>query len=249
MLELLIKNAEIIDGMGNPVFIADVGIANQHIARIATNISQDTNQTIIADGLILSPGFIDPHMHSDLTVFGRQGKGSSIHQGVTTEIIGNCGMSAAPLNTASLADLQALSMGIDIKYNWKSMADYLDCLKEIGIINNIVPLVGHSNVRNLVMGSTNQKPTTEQQQEMGKLVEEAMEQGARGFSTGLFYPPGFFANTDEIISLAKVAGKHGGIYPTHIRNESDQVLTAADEAIEIGLKAEIKVEYSHAKLW
>jgi N-acyl-D-amino-acid deacylase len=187
-------------------------------------------------------------MHSDLTVFGNQRADSSIHQGVTTEIIGNCGMSAAPLNADSLGDLKALSMGIDIKYNWKSMADYLELLKKTGITVNMVPLLGHSNVRNLVMGNNNRKPTPEQQQEMENLVEEAMEQGARGLSTGLYYPPGLYAEINEIIGLAKTAAKHGGIYASHIRNESDRVLAAVKEAIEIGVQAEIQVEYSHVKI-
>ena len=248
MLELLIKNAEIIDGTGTPGFIADVGIADQHIVRIATNIFQEANQTIVADGFTLTPGFIDPHMHSDLTVFNNRGADSSVHQGVTTEIIGNCGMSAAPLSAGSIGDLKALSIGIEIEYNWNSMAEYLERLEKPGIAVNMATLLGHSAVRSFVMAYENRKPTPEQQLEMENLVEEVMEEGACGLSSGLFYPPGLYADTNEVIGLAKAAAKHGGIYASHIRNESEQVLAAVEEAIEIGIQAEIQVEYSHVKI-
>jgi N-acyl-D-amino-acid deacylase len=248
MLDILIKNAEIIDGTGKSGFKADVGIVDQRIVEIAVSISQEANQTIVAEGLHLAPGFIDPHMHSDLTVFGNRRAESSIHQGVTTEIIGNCGLSAAPMSGASVGDLQALSMGIEIDITWKSMAEYLEHLQKTGMAVNIVPLIGHSNVRGSVMGYDNVNLTTEQQVKMENLVDDAMEQGARGISTGLFYPPGFFAHKKEIIGLAKIVAKHGGIYASHIRSESDRVLKAVEEAIEVGKQAEIQVQYSHVKI-
>jgi len=248
MLNILIKNAEIIDGTGKPGFKADVGIVDQRIVIIAESISQEANQTIMAEGLHLAPGFIDPHTHSDLTVFGNRRAESSIHQGVTTQIIGNCGLSAAPMIGASVGDLQALSMGIGIDVKWKSMAEYLEHLQKTGMAINMVPLVGHSNVRSSVLGYDDVRPTPEQQVKMESLVEEAMEQGARGISTGLFYPPGFFADTKEIIGLARIVAKHGGIYASHIRSESDGVLKAVEETIEIGKQAEIQVQYSHVKI-
>jgi N-acyl-D-amino-acid deacylase len=248
MLDILIKNAEIIDGTGKSGFKADVGIVDQRIVEIAVSISQEANQTIVAEGLHLAPGFIDPHMHSDLTVFGNRRAESSIHQGVTTEIIGNCGLSAAPMSGASVGDLQALSMGIEIDITWKSMAEYLEHLQKTGMAVNIVPLIGHSNVRGSVMGYDNVNLTTEQQVKMENLVDEAMEQGARGISTGLFYPPGFYSHTKEIIGLARIVAKHGGIYASHIRSESDGVLKAVEEAIEVGKQAEIQVQYSHVKI-
>lgn len=248
MLDILIKNAEIIDGTGKSGFKADVGIVDQRIVEIAVSISQEANQTIVAEGLHLAPGFIDPHMHSDLTVFGNRLAESSIHQGVTTEIIGNCGLSAAPMSGASVGDLQALSMGIEIDITWKSMAEYLEHLQKTGMAVNIVPLIGHSNVRGSVMGYDNVNLTTEQQVKMENLVDEAMEQGARGISTGLFYPPGFYSHTKEIIGLARIVAKHGGIYASHIRSESDGVLKAVEEAIEVGKQAEIQVQYSHVKI-
>jgi N-acyl-D-amino-acid deacylase len=248
MLDILIKNAEIIDGTGKSGFKADVGIVDQRIVIIAVNISQEASQTIRAEGLCLVPGFIDPHMHSDLTVFGNQRAESSIHQGVTTQVIGNCGLSAAPMAGETVGDLQALSMGIDIGFKWESMAEYLEHLQKTGMAVNMVPLIGHSNVRGLVLGYDDVKPTPDQQVKMENLVDEAMEQGARGISTGLFYTPGFFAHTEEIIGLAGIVAKHGGIYASHIRSESDGVLKAVEEAIEIGKQAAIQVQYSHVKI-
>jgi N-acyl-D-amino-acid deacylase len=213
MLDILIKNAEIIDGTGKSGFKADVGIVDQRIVIIAVNISQEASQTIMAEGLCLAPGFIDPHMHSDLTVFGNQRAESSIHQGVTTQVIGNCGLSAAPMAGETVGDLQALSMGIDIGFKWESMAEYLEHLQKTGTAVNMVPLIGHSNVRGLVLGYDDVSPTPDEQVKMKNLVDEAMEQGARGISTGLFYTPGFFAHTKEIIGLAKVWQRQHGRFP------------------------------------
>jgi N-acyl-D-amino-acid deacylase len=248
MLDILIKNAEIIDGTGKSGFKADVGIKDQRIVEIGLNIPQEAKHTIDAKGLHLAPGFIDPHMHSDITVFGNPRAESSIHQGITTEICGNCGSSAAPLSNVSKGFLSALSMGVDKDMSWKSMAEYKDLVKKTGVSVNMVPMVGHSNVRGSVLGFDNVKPTSEQQKEMENILAEAMEQGARGMSTGLFYPPGFFADTEEVIGLAKIVSKYGGVYASHIRSESDKVLEAAEEAIEIGQQANVQVQYSHVKI-
>jgi len=248
MLNILIKKAKIVDGTGKPCFRADVGIVDKWIVMIANNISIEADQVIMAQGLHLTPGFIDPHMHSDLTLLGNRRAYSSIHQGVTTEIIGNCGFSAQPGTKKVAKEVQALSMGLNIDIAWESMAEYLEHLRKPGTAVNVVPLIGHSNIRGSVLGYEDIQPTPEQQGMMENLVEEAMEQGAHGISTGLYYPPGFFAHTKEIIGLAKVVAKHGGIYTSHIRSESDGVLKAVEEAIEVGKQAEIQVQYSHVKI-
>ena len=248
MLDILIKNAEIIDGTGKPSFRAEVGIVDKRIVLIANHISAEASQVILAQGLHLTPGFIDPHMHSDLTLFGNRQADSSIHQGVTTEIIGNCGLSAAPVTEKVAREVQVLAMGLNVDIAWKSMAEYLEYLQKLGIAVNVAPLIGHSNIRGSVLGYEDIQPIPEQLIMMENLVEETMEQGAHGISTGLFYPPGFFANTKEIIALAKVVAKYGGIYTSHIRSESDGVLKAAEEAIEVGIQAEIPVQYSHIKI-
>ena len=248
MLDILIKKAEIINGTGEASYMADVGISGGRIVRIAKDIESEAEKTIQGSGMCLAPGFIDPHMHSDLTLFGNQRAESSIRQGVTTEINGNCGMSAAPLMEQAVSEIEFLSGGLDIDIQWHSMGEYLERLERSGMALNVVPLVGHNTLRGSVVGFEAVTPSPDQQTDMENLLAEALEQGGRGLSTGLFYPPGSNANTDEVVGLAKVAARFGGIYATHIRNESDEVLSAAEEAIEIGLRAGLPVQVSHVKI-
>jgi N-acyl-D-amino-acid deacylase len=248
MLNLLIKNVEIIDGTGEASYAADVGVSGGRIVEIAKGIETEAERTIEGDGLYLAPGFIDPHMHSGLTLFGNKKAESSIRQGVTTEIVGNCGMSGAPLYGKAIDEVAFLKGGLDFDITWNSMGEYLEQLEKSGSSLNVVPLVGHNTIRQSVIGLGADAPTPEQQIEMETLMAEAMEQGGRGLSTGLFYPPGCYADTDEVIGLAKVAAKYGGIYATHIRSESDEVLSAAEEALDIGLQAGLPVEFSHIKI-
>lgn len=248
MLDILIKNAQIIDGSGKHAFQADVGIKEKRIVEIARNIELEAEQSIQADNLCLSPGLIDPHMHSDLTLFENSKAESSIRQGVTTEVIGNCGISAAPLSPKTSNEVKFLAGGFDIATNWGSMGEYIERLEKSEIALNVVPMVGHNTIRSMVLGFDDVQPTPEQQLEMEQQIEIAMEQGARGFSAGLFYPPGCYANTDEVIDLARIAGKHGGIFACHVRSESDKVLAAVKEIIEIGKQAEIQVQLSHVKI-
>jgi len=248
MLDILIKNGFVVDGTGKPAFKADVGIAEGRISIVAEGIEQEAKRTIQAQGLHLAPGFIDPHTHSDLTLLADPRAESKIRQGVTTEVIGNCGFSPAPLLGAAVEEVRAEAELLGIDVTWTSMAEYLEHLRSPGTAVNVMPLVGHNTVRGSVLGFDDVQPTTEQQAEMERLVAEAMEQGARGLSTGLFYPPGFYAHTEEVIGLARVAARRGGIYASHIRNESDRLLEAIAEAIEIAEQAEIRVEVAHLKL-
>jgi N-acyl-D-amino-acid deacylase len=248
MLDILIKNGVVVDGTGKPSFEADVGIAAGHIAVVAKEIEQEANRTIQAQGLHLAPGFIDPHTHSDLTLLVNPRAESKIRQGVTTEVIGNCGGSPAPLLGAAVDEARAGAMSLGLEVTWVSMAEYLERLRKPGTALNVVPLVGHNTVRGAVLGFDDVQPAPGQQAEMERLLAEAMEQGARGLSTGLFYPPGFYARTEEVIGLARVAARRGGIYATHVRSETNRLLEAVAEAIEIGRQAGIQVQISHVKL-
>jgi len=248
VLDIVIKNGIVVDGTGEPAFKADVGIVNDRIAVVAESIEQEAARTVEAAGLHLAPGFIDPHTHSDLPLLVDPRAESKIRQGVTTEVIGNCGFSPAPLMGASVEEMSAKAASLGLEVTWRSMADYLDRLRNPGTALNVVPLVGHNTVRGSVLGYDDVQPTPEQQAQMERVVSEAMEQGARGLSTGLFYPPGFYAQTAEVIGLARSAARHGGIYATHIRSESDTLLEAVAEAVEIGERAEIEVEIAHLKL-
>lgn len=248
MLDILIKNGIVVDGTGKPAFKADVGVAEGRIAVVADSVEQKAARTIEAQHLHLAPGFIDPHTHSDLPLLVDPRAESKIRQGVTTEVIGNCGFSPAPLLGAAIEEMRAKAQRFDLDVTWTSMAEYLDRLRNPGTALNVVPLVGHNTVRGSVLGYNDVQPTSEQQAEMERLVAEAMEQGARGLSTGLYYPPGYYAQTNELIGLAQMARRHGGIYASHIRSESGQWLDAINEAIEISEQAEIRVEVAHLKL-
>ena len=248
MLDILIKNGAVVDGTGKAVFKADVGVFDGRIAIVAPHIEQEAAHTVEAGGLHVAPGFIDPHTHSDLPLLVDPRAESKIRQGVTTEVIGNCGFSPAPLMGAAVGEMSAKAANLGLEVTWRSMAEYLDRLRNPGTALNVVPLLGHNTVRGSVLGYDDVQPTAEQQGAMERVVEEAMEQGARGLSTGLYYPPGYYAQTEEVIGLARAAARHGGIYASHVRNESDLVLEAIAEAIEIGEKAGIRVEIAHLKL-
>jgi N-acyl-D-amino-acid deacylase len=248
MLDILIKNGIVVDGTGKPAFKADVGVSEGRIAVVAGSVEQEAVCIIEARGLHLAPGFIDPHTHSDLSLLVDPRAESKIRQGVTTEVISNCGFSPAPLSGAAVEEVRARAKNLGLDVTWTSMSEHLDHLRNPGTALNVVPLVGHNTVRGSVLGYDDLQPTPEQQAKMEQVVAEAMEQGARGLSTGLYYPPGYYAQTEEVIGLARVAARYGGIYASHIRNESDGLLEAVAEAIEIGEKAEIGVEIAHLKV-
>ncbi|MCL4561713.1 MAG: D-aminoacylase [Chloroflexi bacterium] len=248
MLDLLITGALVLDGTGKMAFAADVGVATGRIVRVAPSIEQEAARTIDGKGLHLAPGFIDPHTHSDFTLLIDPRAESKVYQGVTTEVIGNCGSSPAPLLGAGLEDARQSEENSGLVIDWTGMGEYIARLKQAGTALNVVPLVGHNTIRAAVLGFEDVQPTPAQQAEMERLTTEAMQEGARGISTGLYYPPGFYARTEEVIGLARAAGRFGGIYASHIRSESDGLFDAVEEALEIGRQAEVRVEISHVKL-
>jgi N-acyl-D-amino-acid deacylase len=248
MLDILIKNGAVVDGTGRSIFRADVGVAGDRVVSVAESIDQEAARTIDARGLHVAPGFVDPHTHSDRPLLVDPTAQSKIRQGVTTEVIGNCGYSPAPATGAAVEEVGARAREMGIEVTWQSFGEYLDRMRDPGIALNVVPLVGHNTVRGAVIGYDAIQPTPEQQAEMERVVEEAMEQGARGLSTGLFYPPGYYARSEEVIGLAQAAGRHGGVYASHIRSESDTVLQAVAEATETAEQANVQTEIAHLKL-
>ena len=222
--DIIIRNGKIIDGTGNSWFYGDVAIKDGKIGRIGKLDKFSATKIIDAKGMIISPGFIDVHAHIENNVFERPTADNYIYNGVTTVVTGNCGGSAD--------DLKKFFFQID------SMHTSV----------NVASLVGHNTVRRLSMGLDNRPPTSIEQQKMDELVVQAMKEGALGLSTGLIYLPGMFANTDEVVSLAKATARHSGIYVSHIRNEASQVAEAITEAIDIGKQANIPVEISHFKV-
>ena len=248
--DILIEKGHIIDGAGNPWFRADVGVVGDHIEAIGRLGDANADRRIDARGLVVAPGFIDIHSHSDYTVLINPRVESKVRQGVTTEVVGNCGSSAAPMNDEVRAYREKYmrsQLGEEFEFNWETMEDYLNLVDGNGASFNVVPLVGQGTVRQNVMGYEDRPPTDAELGAMRRLVAEAMEEGAWGMSTGLIYTPSCFAETDEIVELAKVVAKYGGVYFSHIRGEGETLLEAVKEATDIGERSGIPVEIAHFK--
>lgn len=248
--DIIIKNGKIIDGSGNPWYTADIGIKGDTIKTIANLDNTETKKTLDVRGDTVSPGFIDIHSHSDIPALVDPMAHSKIRQGVTTEVIGQCGNSAAPMNQWVKDYRNQYGRGRvpdDFQYDWTTMKDYMDKLETQGIALNIVPIVGHGTIRMNIMQYDNRPPTSQELEEMKKLTEQAMKDGAYGMSTGLIYPPSVYADTSEITELTKIVAKHGGIYYSHIRGEGATLLEAIKEACEIGLESNAPVQIAHFK--
>jgi len=247
---LLIKNGYVIDGTGNSWFKADLGIKGQKISKVGKLNAEGASKILDVSGLVVSPGFIDMHSHSDLMLLINPKAESKIRQGITTEVVGNCGESAAPLNDFLWDEMKKTTPHIEeakLRRNWSTMAEYLNLLDRQGVAVNVVPLVGHGNVRAITLGFDDRAPTKTELEQMKKKLAQAMEEGAFGMSTGLIYPPGAYTKTHELIELSKVVASYGGIYTSHIRGEGENLFDSVKEAIQIGEKAELPVEISHHK--
>ena len=246
--DLLIEKGLVIDGAGNPWFKADVGIVGDRVESVGNLRGADAERRIDCRGLVAAPGFIDIHSHSDFPILIDPRAESKVRQGVTVEVIGNCGTSAAPMNSEVRAYRERYMVNqFRSDFDWETMEDYLNFIDKRGISFNTVALVGQGTVRQNVMGFEMRTPTDSELKTMKRLVAEAMEDGAWGMSTGLIYPPSCYADTDEIVELAKVLPKYGGVYFSHIRGEGDTLLEAVKEAIEIGERASVPVEIAHFK--
>lgn len=247
VFEVLVKNGFVVDGTGNPWFEADIGISKGKIAEIGRLGNASAEKTIDADGLVVSPGFIDIHTHSDLALLINPKAESKIRQGVTTEVIGNCGSSSAPVRKETLKFVKD-EWGPEakaVKWNWTSFGDYLNRMERKGVSLNVASLVGHGTVRTAVIGVENRPPTEVEMKKMKALVAQSMKDGAFGLSSGLVYLPGCFASTGELIELCKVVADYGGFYTSHIRGERETIVKSLKEAIEIGEKANVPVQVSH----
>jgi N-acyl-D-amino-acid deacylase len=221
---LLIKNGLIIDGTGKKAFQADLAIQGERIAKIGHLSKARAQRVIDASGLVVTPGFIDVHTHGDRGLLRVPSADNYIRQGVTTIIGGNCGGHPFPLS------------------------ELFEQLEKTGIALNFGCLVGHNTIREKVMGLKMEKPTEEEMAEMKRLIEQEMRAGALGFSTGLAYLPGTYSQTEEIVELASVAARYGGIYASHIRDQGRKITEAIEEAIEVGRRNRMKVQISHLKL-
>jgi len=250
MYDVLIRKGRIIDGTGNPWFKADVAVNKGRIAAI-DNLSSDSADVIFdVKDMVVCSGFIDMHSHSDFTLLVNPLAESKIRQGVTTEVVGNCGVSAAPLNDLLKEDILKTTPLLEeakLGLTWATMGQYLNLMEDKGVALNVASLVGNSNVRVSVLGFESRHPIEGELEEMKKVLAQAMKDGAFGMSTGLIYPPSCYADTDELVALAKVVSQFGGVYTSHIRGEGSNLINAVKEAIEIGETANLPVEISHHK--
>ncbi|MBP2637985.1 MAG: amidohydrolase 3 [Firmicutes bacterium] len=255
MLDLKIINGTIIDGSGSAARRGDVGILGDRIVAIGDLQDEDSGKIIDAAGQVVAPGFIDMHTHSDLTVIYDRKANSKLRSGVTTEVIGNCGIGPAPVreeNRDLLIDYLGTrligSIPVALELPWTSFSEYLDYIDQHPPALNVAPLVGQGVVRIASMGFAQGEPTAAQLTDMQRIVAQAMEEGALGMSSGLVYLPGEYSGTAEIGELCKAIAPYGGIYCTHMRTESDGILGAIDEALEIGRIGGVPVHISHMKL-
>jgi N-acyl-D-amino-acid deacylase len=249
---MIVENVRILDGAGNPWFRSDLGILDGRIAKVGRLSGVPAGQHLDAKGLFASPGFIDIHSHSDVTIPFNPLTESTVRQGITTLVVGSCGISVAPVNRRTEFLLQRylspfLPAEQQLKIEWASFREYMRWEENRGCAVNIANLVGHGTVRIAVMGFDERSPTNGELHEMRDLVEEAMDAGAYGISTGLIYPPGIFSKTEELVELSRVVANHGGTYFSHIRGEGATLVDAVKEAIGIGERADIRVQISHHK--
>lgn len=240
----VISGAMVIDGTGNPGRVADVSVVDDRIEAIG-QLEASADDRIDGTGQVLAPGFIDTHSHDDYAVILYPDMGFKINGGVTTVVVGNCGGGAAPYEFGT--DFAQLLHGHVSLPEWEGYGGYFQYLDGKPPSVNVAVLIGHGTIRGGVMGTDDRAPSAGELDAMRAMVNEGMDAGCVGMSTGLVYPPGKFADTDEIVALAKVVAGGGGLYASHIRNEGKHLLEAIDEAIEIGRRADLSVVISHLK--
>ena len=245
--DLVIANGRVVDGTGAPWFRADVGIRGDRIAAVGDLAGAPATRRLDAHGLLVAPGFIDMLGQSENTLLVDPSAESKVRQGITTEVTGEGG-SAAPTSEATLRDMRPWLDKYRLTVDWTDFRGYFDRLRQARPAINLASFVGAAQVRQMVLGNADVEPTAEQLARMEALVATAMEQGALGVSTSLIYPPGSYAKTPELIALARVAARYGGIYATHMRNEGDAEMAAIDEAVRIAREAHTPVEIWHLKV-
>jgi N-acyl-D-amino-acid deacylase len=245
--DLIIRNGHVIDGTGSPWYSGNVGIRDGRVAAVGSLPDATADSTIEANGMVVAPGFIDMLGQSDLSILVNPHLPSKIFQGITTEFTGE-GTSVAPLNDRIVAADRIAYDHLKITPDWRTLAEYFVRLERQGIGINVGHYVGATQVRRVVLGDDDRAPTADEMKRMRELVGQAMREGAVGVSTSLQYPPAPYAKTDELIALATEAARYGGVYATHMRSESDEILPALDEAIRIGREARLPVEIWHLKV-
>ena len=245
--DLIIRNGHVIDGTGSPWYAADVAVKEGRVAVIGRLDEASATRIIDAHGQVVAPGFIDMLGQSELTLLVDPRAPSKIFQGITTEITGE-GESVAPLNDAMIKANQSTYDHYRLKADWHTLGEYFGRLEKQGMGINLATYIGATSVREMVIGYRDRAPDADELRKMEQLVEEGMRQGAMGISSALEYPPAPYASTEELIALARVAARFGGIYATHMRDEGNAEMAALDETFRIGREAQIPLEIFHLKV-
>jgi N-acyl-D-amino-acid deacylase len=225
-----------------------VGVVGERVVALGDLGQREAHRAINVSGLFVTPGFIDIHAHSDLALLVDGRAASKVRQGVTTEVSGQCGFSAAPLAGQARGELEVWAARFGVEPSWHSLTEYLEAIEGEGIALNFGTLVGHANLRYAVMGGANRPSTSSEREAMGCMLSQALEEGAFGLSSGLSYAPCAYADLSELVALAQVMAAHGGLYASHIRNEGLRLEAALGEAMKVGRSSGVPVQISHLKL-
>jgi N-acyl-D-amino-acid deacylase len=247
-VDLIVRGGTVIDGTRAPRFEADVAVKDGRIAAVGDLAGYSASSVLDARGRIVAPGFIDAHTHDDMAVLSQPDMDFKVSQGVTTVIAGNCGISAAPLKRDMDLPMPLALMEAPPEKRFATFRAYLDALRAAPSSVNVAAMVGHSTLRAVVMPDLARAATTQEIAQMRALVEEALEAGAIGMSTGTFYPPAAAATTEEIIEVGRPLAARKALYVTHMRDEGDQVMDSLEETFRIGRALDIPVVVSHHKL-
>ncbi|MFB6221097.1 MAG: amidohydrolase family protein [Halolamina sp.] len=252
--DVLLENARVVDGTGAPWFRGSVAVEDGRIQRVVRgDADADAETALDLDGSVVCPGFVDTHSHSDLELFADPALAPKVQQGITTEILGQDGFSMAPMYREGGAEqwarhLSGLAGDVDVDWDWDDTTDYLDAVEANGIAPNVATLVGHGTVRFNVLGMADRAPTEDELAEMASLVDDALDAGAIGFSTGLVYSPQVNASTEEVRRLAARLGPYGRPFVAHIRSEGRWIWEALDEFIDVGDEEGVPLHLSHYKM-
>jgi len=247
--DLIIRGGFILDGSGGEPFEADIGISGNYIKEIGQILSVRGESVIEAKDLVVCPGFIDAHDHTDIGLLVNPKAESSIRQGITTLVSGNCGSSPFPVAEEIFEETKEnLKELFQLDLTWRDINGFFSRIEEKGMALNYSTLVGQGAIRGAAMGFNDRPPSQEELEKMKRMVAENIEYGAVGLSTGLEYSPGSYAKADEIIELCRVTAQNGGVYATHMRDEGDELLESLDETIDVARKTGVSLQISHYKI-